>query len=106
MWPTFLSSSEIHQIASHLGPIENLKGIQSDGYLVEVLIQLWDPSCSAFKIENREMTITIEKVAGFLNLPVHGTVVIIPLASEKGEFCHFIGLKESVIQGSDQSLSV
>ena len=47
------------------------------------------------------MTVTIEEVAGLLNLSVHGTIVIFPLASEKVEFCHCTGLKESVVQGSD-----
>ena len=106
MWPTFLSSSEIHQIASHLGPIENLKGIQSDGYLVEVLIQLWDPSCSVFRVGNREINITIENVAGLFNLSVGGTVVLFPFASNKSEFYHFTRLKESVVQGSNQSVDV
>ena len=39
-WLALLSSSEIHQVASHLGPIGNFKDIESDGYLVEALVQL------------------------------------------------------------------
>ena len=52
------------------------------------------------------MTVTIKEVAGLLNLSVHGTIVIFPLASEKAKFCHFTGLKESVVQGSDQNIDV
>ena len=52
------------------------------------------------------MTVTIEEVTGLLNLSVRDTVVIFSFASGKVEFCHFIGLKESVAQGSDQSIDV
>ena len=48
----------------------------------------------------------IEEVVGFLNLSVHGTAVIFPFSSGKVEFCHFIGLKDFVVQGSDQSIDV
>ena len=105
-WPALLSPSEIHQVASQLEPIGDLKNKQSNGYLVEVLVQLWDPSCSAFRIKNREITVTIEEVAGLLNLLVLTTVVIFLFVSDKIEFCHFIGLKESVVQESDQSIDV
>ena len=54
-WPGFLSSSEINEVASYFGPIGNFKDIESDGYLVEVLIQLSDSNCSTFKIGNKEM---------------------------------------------------
>ena len=66
-------------------------------YLVETLVQLWDPSYSAFRIGNREMTVTIEDVAGLLNLFGHSTTVIFTLASGKAKFCHFTGLKESAL---------
>ena len=105
-WPTLLSSSEIHQVSSHLGPIGDLKDVQSDGYLVEALVHLWDPSCSTFRIGNREMTVTFEEVVGLLNLSVRGTVVIFPFTSGKAKFCHFTRLKESIIQGFDQSIDV
>ena len=88
-------------MASYLEPIGDFKDIESDGYLVEVLIHLWDPSYSIFRIENSEMTVTIEEIAALLNLLVHVTTVIFPFASGKAEFCHLIGLKESVIQRSD-----
>ena len=88
-WPALLSSSEVHQEASHLRPIRDFKDIESDGYLVEVLVQLWDPSYSIFIIENREMTVTIEEVAILLNLLEYGTTVIFPFASGKEKFWHF-----------------
>ncbi|XP_071925881.1 serine/threonine-protein phosphatase 7 long form homolog [Coffea arabica] len=105
-WPGLLSFSEINQVASYLGPIGDFKDIESDGYLVEALIQLWDPDGSTFRIGSKELTPTIEEVAGLLNLSVKGTAVIFPIASGKVEFCHFTGLKESVVRGSDQSIDV
>ena len=105
-WPTLLSPSEINQVASHLGPIGDFKDIKSNGYLVEALVHLWDPICSVFRLGKKEMTVTIEEVSGLLNLPIHGTAVIFPFVSNKAEFCHFTGLKESVIQGFDQSIDV
>ena len=105
-WPTLLSPVEINQVASHLGPIGDFKDIKSDGYLVEALIHLWDPSCSVFKLGKKEMTATIEEVFGLLNLPTHGTAVIFPFASNKIEFCRFTSLKESIVQGSDQSVDI
>ena len=103
-WPTLLSPSEINQVAAQLGHIGDFKDIKSDGYLVEALVHLWDPTCSAFRLGKREMTITIEEVVGFLNLPIQGTAVIFPLVSNKAEFCRFTGLKESAIRGSDQNI--
>ena len=103
-WPALLSPSEINQVASHLGPIETFKDIKSDGYLVEVLIHLWDPIWSAFRLGKKEMTVTIEEVSGLLNLPIHGTAVIFSFMSSKVEFCHFTGLKQSI--GFDQSIDV
>ena len=103
-WPTLLSPSEINQVSTRLGPIGDFKDIKSDGYLVEALVHLWDPICSTFRLGKEEMTITIEEIAGFLNLPVQGTAVIFPLASDKVEFCRFTGIKESVIQGLDQNI--
>ena len=52
------------------------------------------------------MTITIEEVAGFLNLSVRGTAVIFPFASDKVEFSYFTGLMASVVQGSNQNIDV
>ena len=103
-WPTFLSPSEINQVAARLGPVGDFKDIKSDGYLVEALVHLWDSTCSAFRLGEKEMTITIEEVVRFLNLPIQGAAVIFPLVSNKAEFCRFTGLKESVIQGSDQNI--
>nr|XP_027101279.1 uncharacterized protein LOC113720813 [Coffea arabica]XP_027101280.1 uncharacterized protein LOC113720813 [Coffea arabica] len=103
-WPTLLSPNEVNQIADRLGHIGDFKNIKSDGYLVEALVHLWDPTCSAFRFGKREMTITIEEVAGFLNLPIQGTAVVLPLASNKVKFCRFTGLKESVLQGADQNI--
>ena len=96
-WFALLSPSEIHQVVFHLGPIRDFKDIESDGYLMEALEQLWDPCCLAFRIGNREMIVTIEEVAGLLNLSVYGTVVIFPFASGKIEVCHFTGLKDSIV---------
>ncbi|CDP17712.1 unnamed protein product [Coffea canephora] len=103
-WPTLLSPSEINQVAARLGHIGDFKDIKSDGYLVEALVHLWDPICSAFRLGKREMTITIEEIAGFLNLLIQGTAVIFPLVSNKVEFCHFTGLKELAVRGSDQRI--
>ncbi|XP_071927847.1 protein MAIN-LIKE 1-like [Coffea arabica] len=103
-WPTLLSPNEVNQIADRLGHIGDFKDIKSDGYLVEALVHLWDPTCSSFRVGKREMTITIEEVAGFLNLPIQGTAVVLPLVSNKVEFCRFTGLKESVLQGADQNI--
>ena len=41
-----------------------------------------------------------------LNLSVHGIAVIFSFASGKAEFCHFTGLKQSVVQESDQSIDI
>ena len=49
---------------------------------------------------------TIEEITDLLNLSIHSTVVIFPFFSGKVQFCHFIGLKDSVIRGSDQSIDV
>ena len=105
-WPTLLSPSEINQVASRLEPIGDFKDIKSGGYLVEALVHLWDPICSTFRLGKKEITITIEEVAGLLNLSIQGTVVIFPFVSNKTEFCHFTGFKESAIQGLDQSIEV
>ena len=105
-WPALLSPVKINQVASHLGPIGDFKDIKSDGYLVEALTHLWDPRCSAFKLGKKEMTVTIEEVSGLLNLSTHGTAVIFPFVSNKTEFYRFTGLKESMVQGSDQSIDI
>mgnify|MGYP004712091669 CR=1 FL=1 len=39
-WPGLLPFSEINQVASYLGPIGAFKDIESDGYLVDALVQL------------------------------------------------------------------
>ena len=105
-WPTFMLPSELNQVAQFLGPIGDFKQIKSNNYLVEALVHLWDPECTAFRIGNRQMTITLEEVAGLLGLPTRGTALVFPFASDKAEFCQIIGLKESVLRGSDQGVAV
>ena len=39
-----------------LNPNGDFKDIKSDGYLAEVLIELWDPSNLKFRIGNKEVT--------------------------------------------------
>ena len=89
--------SELNQVAQFLGPIGDFKQIKSNNYLVEALVHLWDPECTAFRIGNRQMTITLEEVAGLLGLPTRGTALVFPFASDKAEFCQIIGLKEFVL---------
>ena len=98
--------SELHQVAQHLGPIGDLKEIKPNGYLVEALVHLWDPECSAFRVGNKHMTVTLEEIAGLFNLPLHGTALIFPYVSDKIEFCKIIGLREAVLRGSDQGVPV
>ena len=98
--------NELHQVAQYLGPIGDFKEIKPNGYLVEALVHLWDPECSAFRIGNRQMIITLEEVAGLLKLLMHGTALVFPTTSDKVEFCKIIGLKESVLRGSDQGIAV
>ena len=105
-WSGHLSSNEINQVASYLELIIDFKDIESDGYLVDALIQLWNPNCSTFRIGNKEMTLTIEEVASLLNLSVNGTRMKFSVTSNRTEFCHFIGLNESIMQGSDQTIDV
>ena len=52
------------------------------------------------------MALTIEEVVGLLNLSTEGTTVIFPVASGKIEFYHFTGLKEPVVQESNQSIDI
>ncbi|CDP18468.1 unnamed protein product [Coffea canephora] len=85
--------SELHQVAEYFGPIGDFKEIKSNGYLVEALVHLWDPECSAFRIDNRQMTITLEEVAGLLSLPIHRTALVFPSAPDKAEFCQIIKIE-------------
>ena len=84
-WPALLSPSKTNQVASHLGSIGDFKDIKLDSYFVEVLVHLWDPICSAFRLGKKEMTVTIEEVSGLLNLSNHGTTVC-----EDPKFSYFI----------------
>jgi hypothetical protein len=101
-----LSPAEIKKVAHFLVPIGDFKNVESDGYLVEALVHLWDPKCSAFRIGDYEITITVEEVAGLLNLLIRERLVRFPSTSSKAYFCTFTGLRKSAVPGPDDAASI
>lgn len=69
-------------------------------------MHLWDPKCSAFRIGDYEITITVEEVAGLLKYLIRERLVIFPSTPKKAYFCTFTGLRKSAVPGPDDAASI
>ncbi|KAH0639658.1 hypothetical protein KY285_036244 [Solanum tuberosum] len=59
------------------------------------LLKFWDPARLIFKFRDFELTLTLEEIGGFVNLPFQGRQMIVPHKQSSKKFLKSLGLKRN-----------